>query len=104
MSVMMFTVYDSKAEAYLPPFNMASKGEAIRAFADCVNDNKHSFSRHPADFTLFLLGSFDEASASITALSTPQSLGVAIEYKDNSTVVPYARAFGDTAEFPDNAA
>jgi hypothetical protein len=55
----MFTVFDSKAETYMPPFFVPSKGLAIRAFEDCVNSEDHHFGKHPSDYTLFELGSFD---------------------------------------------
>jgi len=55
----IFTVYDSKAETFMPPFFVPSKGLAIRAFEDCINSNEHHFGKHPADYTLFSLGSFD---------------------------------------------
>lgn len=54
-----FTVYDSKAETYMPPFFVPSKGLAIRAFEDCVNSDDHHFGKHPADYTLFSVGEFD---------------------------------------------
>ena len=76
----VFTVYDNKAEAYLQPFFMRTKGEAIRAFADSVNDPNHMFNRHPEDFTLFELGEFDSAKALFSCGLAPASLGTAIEW------------------------
>ena len=76
----IFTVYDCKANAYLQPFFCRTRGEAIRAFSDCVNDINHNFSRHADEFTLFELGEYDEQSANISS-SSPVSLGVAIEFK-----------------------
>jgi hypothetical protein len=83
MLLKIFTVFDCKAEAYLQPFFMKSKGEAIRAFSDTSNDQNHNFGKHPEDFTLFELGTYDESNASIEMLSTPQSLGKAIEFVKN---------------------
>ena len=76
----VFTIYDSKLEAYMQPFFMQSKGQAIRAFTDSVNDSQSQFNKHPEDFTLFQIGEYDDATARIQNLSTPQSLGVALEY------------------------
>lgn len=56
----VFAVYDYKAEAYLQPFTMETTGQAIRSFADAVNDPKSMWYRHPKDFVLYELGSFDE--------------------------------------------
>lgn len=76
----IFTVYDSKVEAYLQPFFMRSKGEAIRAFSELVNDPQHNFSKYPSDFTLFELAEFTDETAGLFPLKTPVSLGVGIEF------------------------
>lgn len=81
MIVKLFAIYDSKAEAYLPPFFMKSKGEAIRALSNHVNDPQHNFNKYAADFTLFELGSWDDSTAKFDLLNTPHSLGVLIEFK-----------------------
>lgn len=81
MILRMYTIFDSKAEVYLQPFCMKAKGEAIRAFADHVNDGQSQFSKHPEDFTLFELGEFDDCKACINMHHTPISMGVAVEFK-----------------------
>jgi hypothetical protein len=81
MIMKVFTIYDSKAESYLQPFFMQSKGQAIRAFSELVNDEKHNFGKYPADFTLFELGVWDDSKALFTTYATPVSLGVAVEFK-----------------------
>lgn len=79
----IFTVFDSKTEAYLPPFYAQSKGAALRSFMDAVGDNSHEFAKHAEDYTLFYLGTFDDSTAKFTMNATPQSLGVAIELKNS---------------------
>lgn len=56
----MFAVYDSKSESYTPPFYDHAEGRALRTFADCCNDKDHQFGKHPADYTLFNVGEFDD--------------------------------------------
>lgn len=77
----MFTVYDSKAEAFLPPFFMRSRGEAIRAWESEVNNEQSNFCRFPSDFTLFEIGMFDDSNGSVTMYESKVSLGVAVEFK-----------------------
>lgn len=77
----VFSIYDSKAEAYLPPFMMKSKGEVIRALSSLIADPQHNFCKYPEDFTLFELGTFDDATAKYDLLLTPVSIGVLIEFK-----------------------
>ncbi len=57
----IFSIFDSKAQAYLPPFCLAEKAMAVRIFGDCVNSDDHQFGKHPGDYTLFELGSFDDS-------------------------------------------
>lgn len=76
----IFTVYDSKAQAYLQPFYAPTKGAAIRVFSDICNDGTHPFNRHPEDYTLFALGEFDDNNGKLLSLTTPAPIGKAIEF------------------------
>jgi hypothetical protein len=75
----LFTVFDSKSEVYMPPFTYRTKGEAIRAFTDSVNDSGSQMNKYPADFTLFDIGSFDDVTCKFDVQS-PESIGNAIEF------------------------
>ena len=86
MIVKVFGIYDTKAEAYLPPFFMKSKGEAIRAVTAHANDPQHNFCKYAEDFTLFELGSFDDSNGKFELLHTPHSLGVLLEFRKDSNV------------------
>lgn len=59
MKLELFSIYDTKAEAYMTPFYLANKNMAIRVFSDCCNDPNHQFGRHPEDYILFSLGEFN---------------------------------------------
>lgn len=58
----VFGVYDQKVNAFMQPFTMESEGQALRAFSDHVNNPESIWCRHPKDFTLYCLGTFDESS------------------------------------------
>lgn len=77
----IFTVYDQKAKAYLPPFILPEIGMAVRVFKDCVNSDKHQFSKHPEDYTLFNLGQFDDSNGLIETMN-PQTIHNGVELKD----------------------
>jgi len=77
----IFSVYDCKSELYLNPFFMSTKGEALRAFGDIANDPQSQIGKHPCDFSLMEIGSFDDAKGMVMPMLTPLSLGVAIEFK-----------------------
>lgn len=77
----MFSVYDQKADAYLPPWIMPRVSMAQRVFGDCVNSSDHQFSHHPEDYTLFHLGDWDDETGEFRSLpSGKRSLGLALEY------------------------
>ena len=69
MNLGIFTVYDQKAKAYLPPFFLPEEDMAIRVFGDCCNDRDHQFGRHPEDYHLFGIGHFDDCKGTINETS-----------------------------------
>lgn len=87
MIIKLFTVYDCKAECYLPPFNMKSRGEAIRAFTDTLNDGTTPMGKHPEDYTLFEIGEYDDTNAKITGMQAPVSIGGALEFMAPAAVL-----------------
>jgi len=80
MLTQIFSVYDSKAEAYMQPFFFQGKGQAVRSFSDLVNDNSTLCGKHPQDFTLFHIGEFDDATGNVSS-SVHTSLGTGQEFK-----------------------
>jgi len=80
MKLEIFTVYDSKAEAYSRPMFFESKGVAIRSFMDTLKNQEHPFAQHPEDFTLFHIGSWEDHNAQFIQNKTPISAGVALEF------------------------
>lgn len=81
MIIKMFTIYDEKAHAYLPPFFLPQSDVAMRTFADCVNSDSHQFGAHPHDYTLFELGTWDDESAVVTLHGRSKTLGNGVEFK-----------------------
>jgi len=85
--LIVFAIFDAAAEAYLPPMFFDTKGMAIRSFADAVNQEDSGFSRHAADYTLFQIGSFDQSTGELKAI-TPDSMGNALQYVVKPVVSP----------------
>jgi len=81
MQIKLFIVHDSKAAAYLPPFNLPTTEMAIRTFTDTVNDKQHAFWKHPEDYTLFEIATYDDATGTITTLQSKKPLGNGLDYK-----------------------
>ncbi len=76
----IFTIYDDKAEFYLQPFFFKTAGQATRAFQESCNEPGHQFYKHPEDFTLFELGTYDDETAVFEIGATAHGLGKALEY------------------------
>jgi len=76
----LFTVYDAKVAGYLRPFFAQTKPVAARSFSDAVNQPDHEFNRHPEDYTLFHLGTFEDTECRFQLLETPDAMGVGVEY------------------------
>lgn len=79
MKLKVFSVYDSKAEAFMQPFFVSTVGMAARMFEEACLDEKHNFHRHAGDYTLFEIGEFDDSTGRVDCLPTPRSLGMALE-------------------------
>lgn len=77
----IYSVYDSKAEAFLKPFFAAADGLAIRMFQQAANDLEHDFSKWAEDYTLFNLGKWDPKNGTLFAAKINNSLGTALLFK-----------------------
>lgn len=66
-------IRDVKVEAFNRPFFTPAIGAGERAFTDEVNrqDASNEMNRHPADFSLYHLGSYDDSSGTLLPLPTP---------------------------------
>ncbi len=78
MKLRVFSVFDVKAGAYLPPFFMPEQGQAIRVFSDAINGSE-AFAKHPEDYSLFLIGDFDDNSGEISPCS-PALVGTGLSF------------------------
>ncbi len=76
----VFGIYDIKAETYLTPFFESTTGQATRAFSDAINSPDHPFGRHPNDFTLRELGTFDSDSGLIESHKHPIHVAEATQF------------------------
>jgi hypothetical protein len=71
MKDIIFTVYDSKSEAYLQPWFVPTAAVAIRAFTDCCKNPEHNFGQHPEDYHLYQVGVWDRLKGTVTAEDAP---------------------------------
>lgn len=84
MKMKAFAIYDSKADAYMAPFFFAATGLAIRAFIRLVNDEQSEVCRFPADYTLFEIGTFEQADGVLMPMDNGNvNLGTGVQYKES---------------------
>lgn len=84
MILKAFAIYDVKGEVYNTPFFFGANGQAIRAFKDLANDKQTTVGRHPGDFKLMVIGTFDDNSGELVASDEVVSLGFATDYIDRA--------------------
>lgn len=65
MRVLLISVFDSKTGVYSPPMVCKTRGEALRTFEDACKDPNLPFSKHLADYALYVLGGFDDNSGEL---------------------------------------
>lgn len=58
-------LYDRATEAYAPILTTHTRGEAIRSFRTECQNKESPINRHPTDFELHALGSFNEVTGEI---------------------------------------
>lgn len=81
MKLNVFAVYDEKGQVYANPWYFAHKGEAVRHFQDVCADPQSRISKHLSDFSLYLLGSYDDAAGKFSSLSAPEFILKAVDFK-----------------------
>lgn len=67
----IMTALDKKARAYCTPFFQAHADVGLRAFRIAVNDPTHPMALHPEDYSLWVIGTFDDSTGVITPQPTP---------------------------------
>lgn len=70
--LLAYTLHDVKAVTYSPPFFCANDAIAKRMLLDLVSDQNTMPGRHPSDFKLYKIGTFDEGNAAIMPLPVPE--------------------------------
>ncbi len=62
----VYSIFDQASGLYSRPYFCQSDAEAIRFFSDIATDAEHPVGKHPADYTLFRLGIFDDTNGNLT--------------------------------------
>lgn len=78
MLLRAYTLHDNKALTYSPPFFQHNDALAIRMLTDLVADVNTAPGRHPNDFRMYCVGTYDDSSGGFTPISPPEHVQDAI--------------------------
>ena len=65
MKLGIYSIYDSKANAFQQPFYFVNDEIATRAAQSTIEDQNSAIAKYPEDFTLISLGTFDPDTGEI---------------------------------------
>ncbi|AXH77317.1 MAG: nonstructural protein [Microviridae sp.] len=66
--------------SFAPPAFFPAKGAAVRSFIDAIADGKGNLGKHPEDFILHELGTFDDQDGTFTNVDRPTILATGSDY------------------------
>lgn len=79
--IIVCSVKDRLANAFSQPMYFATEGQAIRAFQDALADPQNSMSKHPDDYDLYRLGTWDDNLGRFTNDEQPTQLALGKQLK-----------------------
>lgn len=85
MILILFSIYDTRAEIFNPPFAIPTQGQAIRDFGDLVKDPQSRISKHPDDYKLVKLGVFDDNTGVILPADQIETVSRGSDFKEVSS-------------------
>lgn len=77
----VFSAYDGKLKVFMTPFMFLHLGQAHRAWTDLANDPSNVVGKHPSDFVLYEVGTFDDDKGVLTPHSPIQQVATATEVR-----------------------
>lgn len=90
MILQAYSVYDRKALQYHPPFFATNDGSAIRSFKDLANDQNTTVGRHPGDYVLFNVGSYEDSNGALVAANPVLHVIDALALVEQHQALPFA--------------
>lgn len=92
MIIRLYSMYDSKALTWSPPFLAESDAVACRMVSDIVTDTDTIVGRHPMDFRLYCVGQWDNAKASLRGIEPAEHVVDAIALVPIQSKLPLEEA------------
>lgn len=86
MKLFAMSILDNRADVYNTPFFSRGLGEAERNFQELCNDPKSMVNKYPDDYSLYLIGEFDDQTGKLESLKEPKHLVKAINFISRQSV------------------
>lgn len=83
-----FSVYDEKAQSYNLPFFYPQINLAVRALTDSLQNPDSIVARHPEDFTLYHIGTFNDLTGKMESFVEPRPVCRATEIINSMKITP----------------
>lgn len=74
----MLAVKDAKVGSFARPVPVVNAATGVRAFADAVNDPSTEYFKHPDDYSIWELGTFDDQTGTFTNSASPTQLATGV--------------------------
>lgn len=78
MKLEAYAIHDAKAKVFTSPFFQVNRNVALRSFSVAINDPQHQYGQSPADYTLFLVGEYDDQVGRLKAIE-PNAVANGVE-------------------------
>lgn len=83
----VFSIHDSKADAFMSPWVVQTQGLAIRQFTLIAMDANSQIGKFPKEFSLHWLGEYNDATGQFTNNEKgPVFIGLASDYINGEAV------------------
>lgn len=80
-TIIVVSVKDRLSDIYSQPMYFPTEGMAIRSFQDALGDSQNAMSKHPDDYDLYVLGTFDDQLGQFTNERQPRQIAIGKQLK-----------------------
>jgi hypothetical protein len=76
----IYSIHDVKTQLYHKPFFLTNNATAIREFQSLVNDQTTTIGKYPSDYSLHVMGEWDDTNNQFNMKKNSASLGNGVEF------------------------
>lgn len=87
MKINAYSVQDIKSGRFNAPFFVQSHAEALRMFDQNCKNPETLWNKYPSDFSIFLVGQFDDTTGHLETKELPLFLASALDYVPTPQIV-----------------